>query len=197
LRVDPNIKFSRARRGYDPQEADVVFEKMQREIDDLQQEKQLLNYTIQQYDEKIRMLDESMKQLEEERCKGNWRLSGMVNVDAMPETLEQNAAATLEQARREAMELLDKAREESNKMLKQSHLDCAAARGMLAQWGTTMQTFQYDMNQCILGMAKHLSELSALREKALKGIPGTVPTQPSSIPSFPDGAAVRGSIFPE
>ena len=74
MSVDPQIKFSRAFKGYEPREVDAVFDEMQREINELK-------HTISQYDGKIRQLADSTALLEQEWAKKSPRI--VVFLDAL------------------------------------------------------------------------------------------------------------------
>ena len=176
MNVDPNIRFTRVRNGYNPQEVDSVFDEMQREIGELKSDKQSLNQTIRQYNEKTKQLADSTKQLEEERCKESLRLTGMMNVAArMAEQAEgdarKNAAVILEQARRDAAVIIHKARREAEKMISDANCTRIAARESLSHLENDMQSFRQSVDHCATDVNAHLSELDLLLDKLIKDIP--------------------------
>ena len=180
MSVDPNIRFTRVRNGYNPQEADSVFDEMQREIDELKRDKQALNNTIRQYNEKTRQLADSTKQLEEERSRESLRLTGMINIAArMAEQTEndakQNAALIVEQARREAAEITYKARIEAEQMTSEANAAQASAHSILTNLECDMQVFKQSIDKCNTDVKTHLSDIELLLNKALDNIPE--PTQ--------------------
>ena len=75
MSVDPQIKFSRVWKGYDPKVVDVAFDEMQYEIEELKQVNRYLLNIVKQYDIKLMQLAKSTKQLEEERASEFQRLS--------------------------------------------------------------------------------------------------------------------------
>ena len=62
MKIDPNIRFKRVLKGYDPREVDEAFDVMQSEITSL-------SNIIGQYDRKIQQLADSTRRLEEARMR--------------------------------------------------------------------------------------------------------------------------------
>ena len=173
MSIDPQIKFSQIRKGYNPQEVDAVFEEMQRVVNELREEKQALTQTIGQYDSKLRQLVQSTQRLEQDRVKESLRLTGLMNSAAqMAEQTEQNAkqnaVAIFEQARSEAAELLEKARQEADGITKQAYMDCATARDMLVRLEANMQSFRQGLDRYVTESKMELAELEGVLERALR-----------------------------
>ena len=176
MSIEPQIKFSRVRKGYDPQEVDAVFEEMQREINGLRGDNQGLYQTIGQYDSKIRQLTESTEKLEQERIRESLRLTGLMNVAAhMAEQIEQDvkqkAAVIFEEARSEAAELIYKARLEAEKIMQQSIGERALTRETLGHLETNMQMFRGSIDRYADESRIRLTELETMLDLALRDIP--------------------------
>jgi len=75
MSIDPEVKFERARKGYDPQEVDAAFDAMQEEIEELKRQNLTLTSAIRQYGEKIGQFEDGSRRLEEERAKESQRLA--------------------------------------------------------------------------------------------------------------------------
>lgn len=110
MSINPNIKFTQVRKGYDPQEVDTVFDEFQKQIKEHKEQIRDLNHTIEQYENKTALWDKNTKQIEDERIKESLRLTGLMNNAAqMAEQIEQAA-------QREAQEIIETAHQESKKM---------------------------------------------------------------------------------
>ena len=93
MRIDPQVEFKRARKGYDPQEVDVAFDTMLDEIKDLEQEKFTLLDAITQYTAKIEQFADAERRLEEEMDKGVRRLPAVrVRENELEVSVRENAA---------------------------------------------------------------------------------------------------------
>ena len=53
MSIDPSMKFTRVKNGYDPAEADAVFDEFQRQISTYKNQIRELSEIIGQYDNKI------------------------------------------------------------------------------------------------------------------------------------------------
>ena len=74
MSIDPQIKFTRARKGYDPKEVDITLDEMQEEIADLRQQNRRLSEAIAQYNTRIERFEGGSKLLEQEQASENQRL---------------------------------------------------------------------------------------------------------------------------
>ena len=208
MSIDPQIKFSQIRKGYNPQEVDAVFEEMQRVVNELREEKQALTQTIGQYDSKLRQLVQSTQRLEQDRVKESLRLTGLMNSAAQmaeqtEQSAKQNAVVIFEQARSEAAELLEKARQEADGITKQAYIDCAAARDMLARLEANMQSFRQRLDRYVTESKMELAELEGVLERALRddqtvGAPDLYKTLQLQYPPMaePSDPAVAVPIIP-
>ena len=82
MSVDPEIKFSLVRKGYDPKEVDDAFDEMQREIEALRRENRQYLDAIKKYNTVLQKVAASTKQLEETRAQERRRLEALRNRSA-------------------------------------------------------------------------------------------------------------------
>ena len=113
--MDPNIKFARAKNGYDPQEVDAVFEEFLRQLEDHKKKIRDLQGVISQYHKKLQFLTENPEKLEEERAQESLRVTGIMNnvalaAEQIEAEAQQKAEAMCAQAQREIGEILERMR---------------------------------------------------------------------------------------
>ena len=95
--------FTKTRSGYNPQEVDGVIAELERQIADYKRQLQAITNSTGQYEARV-------KQLEEERIKESLRLTDLMNaVGKMAEQIE-------EEARQKAVEIINTAKQENEKL---------------------------------------------------------------------------------
>jgi len=108
--IDPKMKFKRKFRGYHPQEVDAVFDEFLRQGEKYKNQIRALQDTVNKYDGKIALLAQITRQLEEVQQKEKLKISEMViKVSYIAEQIEL-------EARQKAMELIDKAQKEADRL---------------------------------------------------------------------------------
>jgi len=122
------MNFSQARSGYNIEEVDEAVVKLQNQIEELKKENISLSETLNQYTAKIIQLVENTKKLDDERAKESLRFTKFLNqVAQMAEQNEKeanrNAKEILESARCESTEILEKAKQEVEKLTKYTQVE--------------------------------------------------------------------------
>ncbi|MCL2508875.1 MAG: DivIVA domain-containing protein [Oscillospiraceae bacterium] len=203
MSVYQNIKFSRARSGYDPQEVDAVLEEMQREIEDMKQRNQALNDSIAQFNERVRLLAESAKRLEDERIKESLRLTKFMNAAAqVAEKIEHdarlNAGEITGKAQREASVIITMARQEAERVISKVNEDFAMAKTALNKLTEDAQYLRQSNDRYINDANIHLAEIDTFICKALNDAPPALPGTPEPRGSFavPSGDASAAPASP-
>jgi len=183
MSVDSNIKFTRARKGYDPQEVDTAFDEMQKQIENLEQQQDILSDTLAQYDKKIRQFEAGTKNLEDARTKESLRIMGVLDkaVWAAGETEQeahQKAAQIIKTAQLEAQNI-------NNKALKGGE----AAQAALSGIRRNLQMVREINRQFYAYAESTLGELDVLLKEALDKfapVSAPVPDSPYAPPApFP------------
>ena len=131
LNIDPNIKFSRVIKGYDPREVDGV-------LDAVFSENAALKQTVSQYEAKIQQLGESTNRLEQERIQESLRLTGLMsNATRMANQIKAEAGhqadGLLTSAQREAGELRETTRFESERIRENAQIEAEKIRASAKQ----------------------------------------------------------------
>ena len=181
--ANPNIQFTRSRKGYDPQEVDAVMTELQKQLADLNQRNDSLSNAIAQYDSEVRRLAEGTKQLQEERMQESLRMNGLMNVaakmaeEAKREALNQ-ANETIENARRETVLAVENARREVERIRSQAQTEMAAAKAALTKLSEYTARIRQSNEQYTLGANAQISVVDVLIHNALSGLPYTASSQP-------------------
>lgn len=194
----PDVKFKRVRKGYDPQEADAVFEEFTRQIADYKKQIYELNDIIKKYDKKMKQVSESTQRLGKERMKESLRLTGIINNAAqIAEQIERDAhkqaeeiltAAQLEAdslkkaAQQESEQLKEATRQELKKMKEDAVRDAENFHTLAQADFLSLQTFliklrkdtkqiRKNYGQYLTNTTQNLTEIDSLIENALIGAP--------------------------
>lgn len=184
--LERNIKFTRVRKGYEPQEVEAVLTGFQKQIADLKQQNASLTNTMAQYEGKVRQLVENAKRLENEREKENQRLVGLLNqaaqiaeqteqdalrkADDIINNAEQEAAGITEDARRETIQIVDNARreygmiienakQEAGKIHAQAQIDFYDVEAMLEKLSENATSICKSNEQYIAALKLRLAEI--------------------------------------
>jgi len=165
--IDPQIKFSRVRKGYSPQEVDAVFDEFLRQNGDLKNQLKQLGDTVGKYDGKIEQLTLSTKRLEEERIKESLRMSGVMNVAArVAEQIEQEAKIKAEQiiqsAQTQSAEIIEQAKIEAERILAQARRDAEAARYSLTRLSENTHNIRLSNERYFSDANRNIGELDEL-----------------------------------
>jgi len=196
--IDPNIKFTRARTGYDPQEVDAAFDQMHAEIMDLTQQKNVLANTVSQYGAKLQQMNENARQLESARNKENSRLTNTLNAasrvaDEMKLEAQREAENIVAEARQNAGQIYLAAKQEADKVTRQAQSDLVTSRHVLNQlYQTALLMEKSHREQSSITNAR-LDEWVQVIEKSLKILPnmpqpgGAPPQQGQPAPQQPQG----------
>jgi len=179
MAIDPNIKFKRTRKGYDPQEVDAVFVEFQRQLDDLRQQNRTLSDTVSQFNEKINQVEQNTDRLEQDRLQANLRVAGVLD-KAM-----RVAEETEQEARKKSEEMIKAAQLEAQRISDKAWEDTASTRGALTNVSHDLQNIWQINQQFSRNTDTALSELDTLLNGALHEIPAAPPfAQPPAIPDF-------------
>ena len=190
--IDPNIKFTRARSGYDPQEVDAAFDQMHKEIMDLTQQKNVLANTVSQYGAKLQQMSENARQLESVRNKESSRLTNTLNAatrvaDEMKQEAQREVETVIAEARQNAGQIYLAAKQEADKLTRQAQSDLVTSRHVLNQlYQTALLMEKSHREQSAITNAR-LEEWVQVVERSLK----ILPTPPQN-PVMPQGQPPQG-----
>ena len=176
MSVDPQIKFKRARKGYDPQEVDAVFSEMQRQIDDLKQQNRTLSNTVTQFNEKIKQFETNTQLVEQERVKASLRVSGVLDKAV------RIAEETEREARQKYDEMIKAAQSEAQSISDRVRTDTEAARNALTNVSRALPGVRQNNQQFYRNTESSIKDLDTLLNEALNEIPVIPPAAPFSEP---------------
>jgi cell division septum initiation protein DivIVA len=189
LRPNPrDFKFERELNGYKKQAVDDKITELFRQIDGLTAQNSRLNGAMEQFDEKIRVLTDSTKQLEQERIHENMRLANvMTNAGKTAEETVAQARLQAEQiiadALLEGQKALDAALREANAVSQQANAEATAMRDALNSLNQTLLVAHQSSSQYFNSMNTILS--GALHTLPEAPAPKPPPT-PASAPPIPE-----------
>ena len=165
LSVDQNIIFSRAFKGYDPEEVDAAFDEMQKEIIDLKHRNGLLIDELNQHTDKLQEFTNRIEQVEGERTKESLRLTGLMK------TAAQTAEQIKQEARREADEITVAARLDTERICEQIVQDASQTVCIaLVHWNSEMKIIKQSIAHCVAYAAAQFDSINAMMEKILSDI---------------------------
>ena len=170
------LNFSKARNGYNPPEVDAVIAELQRQMADLKQQNGSLSDTIAQFNDKVRLLAENTKRLEDERAKESLRLTGFFNQAAqMTEQTEleaqQKAKEIVENAQREIAEMIGNTRQEAAVILNSAKQEAGEIIGSAKQDAANItQTVRQNAEEIAESAKKEAWEQTESAKKEAAGI---------------------------
>jgi len=170
MNINPEIKFKRVHKGYDPQEVDAVFGEFLRQIEDLKKQNKELNGVISKFNEKINQVESNTHRLEQERAQANLRVTSILD----------KAVRIAEETEREAKQKFDEmiraAQAEAQRINNKAFTDTEATRSALANVNQNLQNVRQTNQQFSQDTETTLSDLDKLLSDVLKEVPAISPT---------------------
>ena len=167
MSIDPQIKFTRARNGYDPEEVDSLFDEFQLQIVDLKKRNNSLSETIDQLNEKLELLTQNIEKLEYDRVQESLLATRVMNSAA------QIAEQKEREARQKAELMLEQASREAGKMIEQARTNFASVYTTLVQLGKNTQIIRQNNERYVTDANVRLAEIERFLQQALGDIPRT------------------------